>query len=194
MCEAALSRAAAAINELRDSLEEESVSPIVVSGSEARFSVRGEQGSLDFTATFSGASLPCPAVLACKGQARGLAKANARLAGGATLGRAVAAAGRCVAADLDWVTECEDDGALLLCCAWLRGTAAACGCCTHRSCRSPQPPPFPPALKPHPSAAAREAGGGSDEEMAEAHSGGHSDDEDGDDDELLREWSKRLVK
>lgn len=29
--------------------------------------------------------------------------------------------------------------------------------------------------------------------MAEAGSAGHSD-EDGDDDELLREWSKRLVK
>lgn len=66
---------------------------------------------LEFTASFSGPSLPCPAALACTGPARGLAKANGRLASGATLGRAVAAAGRCAGVDLDWVMECEDDGA-----------------------------------------------------------------------------------
>lgn len=108
--EGALRSSAAAIEELRSSLEEESLSPIVVDGSIARFTVQGEDGTAySFTATFEGSAPPCPAHLACtSGNARGLAKANGKLATRSTLTRAVAAAGRCVAVDLDWVVEAEE--------------------------------------------------------------------------------------
>ncbi|KAI7841707.1 hypothetical protein COHA_004574 [Chlorella ohadii] len=105
--EAALRASAEAINELRESLDEQCLSEITVEGTEggalARFAVRPEEGGeTSFTATFIGSSMPAPCVLA--------------------------------------------------------------------------------------------VAGGSDEEMAEAGSRGGDSDEDGDDDELLREWSKRLVK
>lgn len=146
--EAALKASAAAVNELRDSLEEESLSPVEVEGSQARFTVTADDGSsYTFTASFTGPAMPSAASLACSsGSVRGLAKANSKLAATSSLSRAIAAAGRCVSVDLDWVTEAEADGM------------------------------------------------DSDEEMAEAGSlgGGASDDEG--EDELLREWSKRLVK
>ncbi|KAL4444357.1 hypothetical protein ABPG75_012094 [Micractinium tetrahymenae] len=143
-----LEASASAVNELRDSLEEESLSTIEVEGAVARFTVRAEDGTAyPFSATFLGSSLPCAASLSCSRTVRGLDKANGKLGAHSTLTRAVAAAGRCVAVDLDWVAEAEADGS------------------------------------------------GSDEEMddAEAHeaSDGGSD---GEEDELLREWSKRLVK
>jgi hypothetical protein len=107
--EAALSSAAEAINELRDSLEEDTLSPVSVSGSVATFTVTAEGKAYDFSATFSGES----ATLTCSTSVRGLAKANGKLAAHASLARALAAAGRCVAVDLDWVHEAEEHGAHL---------------------------------------------------------------------------------
>lgn len=115
--EAALQAQAEAINELRESLDEQCLSEITVEGAEggalARFSVRAEDGGeTRFTATFSGSSLPAPCVLAVAGgaAARGLARANGRLAAGAGLAKAVAGAGRAVGVDLDWTAEAEGDG------------------------------------------------------------------------------------
>lgn len=105
--EAALSSAADAINELRDSLEEDTLSRVSVSGSAATFTVTAEAKAYDFSAAFSGDT----ATLTCSSSVRGLAKANGKLAAKASLARAVAAAGRCVAVDLDWVQEAEKDGA-----------------------------------------------------------------------------------
>ena len=112
-----LAASAAAINELCSSLEDESLSSVTVSGSAASFNVRGDDGmAYTFVATFAGASLPCPASLACtSGSVRGLAKANGKLGAKSSLAKAVAAAGRCVAVDLDWVAEAEEAGAC--CCA-----------------------------------------------------------------------------
>ena len=114
--EAQLRASAALINELCSSLEDESLSSVTVSGPAAIFTVQADDGTAySFAATFTGASLPCPASLACtSGSVRGLAKANGKLAGRSSLTRAVAAAGRCVAVDLDWVAEAEAAGA---CCA-----------------------------------------------------------------------------
>lgn len=109
--QASLEAAAAAINELRESLEETSLSPIAITecGTAARFDVRSEDGatSYAFTATFADNG---SATLACRNGARGLAKANAKL-GTATLPKAVVAAGRCVAVDVSWVKEALEDGA-----------------------------------------------------------------------------------
>ncbi|PSC72558.1 baculoviral IAP repeat-containing 6-like isoform X2 isoform A [Micractinium conductrix] len=109
--EAGLRSSAAAIGELVDSLGEESLSAVTVEGSAARFTVSGEDGEQwAFAALFAGSSLPCAATLTCAGDGvRGLAKANSKLAARTTLARAVAAAGRCVAVDLDWVCEAEGD-------------------------------------------------------------------------------------
>ncbi|EFN57878.1 hypothetical protein CHLNCDRAFT_141888 [Chlorella variabilis] len=143
--EEGLIASASAINELRESLEEEGVSEIKVAGPVASFTVTTEDGTAyPFTATFKehgAASLACPSRAP-----RGLAKANGKLAAKSSLAKAVAAAGRCVAVDLEWVFEAEGDG------------------------------------------------GGSDEEMADASDGGSGDEEDREADEMLREWSKRLVK
>lgn len=143
-----LQAAAAAINELRESLEEDSITPITVSGSTAAFKVQ-DNSSLSFTATFSGASLPCPCVLAVTGGGsakRGLVKANARLAGGATLGQAVAAAGLFAAVDLDWVTECEDGACLHAGASFgLVQTAAAHCLCWVVAAAPPAHPSEPPA-------------------------------------------------
>ncbi len=115
--EAALRASAEAINELRESLDEQCLSEITVEGTEggalARFAVRPEEGGeTSFTATFIGSSMPAPCVLAVAGgaAARGLARANGRLAGGASLAKAVAGAGRAVGMDLDWAAEAEGDG------------------------------------------------------------------------------------
>lgn len=101
---------ASAINELRESLEEEGVSEIKVAGPVASFTVTTEDGTAyPFTATFKehgAASLACPSRAP-----RGLAKANGKLAAKSSLAKAVAAAGRCVAVDLEWVFEAEGDGA-----------------------------------------------------------------------------------
>ena len=110
--EALLEAQAAAINELRESLEDESLSAVTVEGPTARFTVNSEDGSAHtFAATFQGDALPGPASLACtSGTVRGLAKANGKLTAHSTLAKAVAAAGRCVAVDLDWVCEAEEAG------------------------------------------------------------------------------------
>lgn len=188
--EAALRASAEAINELRESLDEQCLSEIAVEGSVARFWVRAEDGSeTRFTATFSGSSLPAPCVLEVAGgaAARGLARANTRLAGGASLAKAVTGAGRAVGVDLDWTAEAEGDGEFSGLGRWTGLSRAGCTAAA---------PPRPGAtaadrpwlqLKPP-------AGNGSDEEMVDAGSHGGDSDEDGDDDELLREWSKRLVK
>lgn len=105
-----LAASAAAINELCSSLEDESLSAVTVSGLAASFTVTADDGTAHrFVATFTGASLPCPASLACSSPSvRGLAKANSRLGAKSSLAKAVAAAGRCVAVDLDWVAEAEE--------------------------------------------------------------------------------------
>ena len=103
MSKPGLCEAAAAINELRDSLEDDTVSEVTVEGATALFTVQTADGSrYAFTASFGdrGTTLRCTS-----GTVRGLAKANSKLAACGTLQRAVAAAGRCVAADLDWVCE-----------------------------------------------------------------------------------------
>ena len=107
-----LAASAAAINELCSSLEDESLSTVTVSGLAASFTVQADDGTAySFVATFTGASLPCPASLACtRGSVRGLAKANGKLGAKSSLAKAVAAAGRCVAVDLDWVAEAEEAG------------------------------------------------------------------------------------
>ena len=72
-------------------------------------------------------------------------------------------------------------------------SAASCACMRkglrahpsiHTACWVLHPPPQPPVFR---------TGGDSDAEMADASQGG-SEDCDGEDDEMLREWSKRLVK
>lgn len=57
--------------------------------------------------------------------------------------------------------------------------------CTHHTETLTRVLPSPPQLP---------ADGDSDAEMADASRGGSEDEDDGEDDELLREWSKRLVK
>lgn len=143
-----LKASADAVEELRSSLEEESLSPIEIEGPAARFTVRSEDGTAyPFVAVFLGSSLPCGASLSCSRTVKGLIKANGKLGAHSTLTRAVAAAGRCVGVDLDWVAEAEAEG------------------------------------------------NGSDEEMEDAGAHGDSDaGSDGEEDEILREWSKRLVK
>ncbi len=106
-----LSASADAVEELRSSLEEESLSRIEVEGGVARFTVRSEDGTAYlFSATFLGSLLPCGASLACSRTVQGLDKANGKLGVSSTLTRAVAAAGRCVGVDLDWVAEAEAEG------------------------------------------------------------------------------------
>jgi hypothetical protein len=210
-----LAASAAAINELCSSLEDESLSSLTVSGSAASFTVRADDGTaFGFVATFTGASLPCPASLACtSGSVRGLAKANGKLCAKSTLAKAVAAAGRCVAVDLDWVAEAEE-AAGTCCCAppparlALRHPELAM---VLQASHMRMPPPLLPAVGlAHRPAFNRftktlvgccprhrnrlPADGDSDAEMADASHGGSEDEDDGEDDELLREWSKRLVK
>ena len=101
--------AAAAINELRSSLEDDTVSEVTVEGCTARFTVQAADGSqYAFTASFGdrGTTLRCTS-----GSVKGLAKANSKLAACSSLQRAVAAAGRTVAADLDldWVLETSEN-------------------------------------------------------------------------------------
>jgi hypothetical protein len=93
-----------------DSLDEGSLTDIRVKGDSVAFTVKSEDGTAhDFTANFQ--SLPGRATLECTSSSiRGLAKANGKLAASATLPKAIAAAGRCVAVDLDWVCEVEGDG------------------------------------------------------------------------------------
>lgn len=144
--EAALRASADAINELRESLEEESLTTIAVEATEggalAHFAVRGEDGSVTaYTATFSGSSLPAPCVLVAAGRAapRGLGRANSRLAGGASLAKVVAAAGRAAGLDLDWTAEAEGDGE--------RQGWAAQGGAHQAPAVSPPPPPLQPPCR-----------------------------------------------
>lgn len=139
--EAALRASAEAINELRESLDEQCLSEIAVEGSVARFWVRAEDGSeTRFAATFSGSSLPAPCVLEVAGgaAARGLARANTRLAGGASLAKAVTGAGRAVGVDLDWTAEAEGDGEFW---GWGGGQGLPRARCTAAAAAALAPPP-----------------------------------------------------
>lgn len=206
-----LKASADAVEELRSSLEEESLSPIEIEGPAARFTVRSEDGTAyPFVAVFLGSSLPCGASLSCSRTVKGLIKANGKLGAHSTLTRAVAAAGRCVGVDLDWVAEAEAEG-MRCCCMGAAETASL----TDQHCAGAAAAGFYPsssaALTAHPptllhcAESARvthppphglpAAGNGSDEEMEDAGAHGDSDaGSDGEEDEILREWSKRLVK
>lgn len=94
----------AAINELRDSLDEESLSELVHRGDKVTFCIVGSTiGKCQFSLTIDGSA---PAQLACTNkEVPGLEALNAKLAGGCSLGRTLALLGRRVDVDLDWAEE-----------------------------------------------------------------------------------------
>jgi hypothetical protein len=93
----------AAINELRNSLDEESLSAVVLSGDQVAFSVLASQiGTCKFSLAVGG---PSPAHLVCDKEVPGLDVLNSKLAAGCSLGRMLALLGRRVDVDLDWVEE-----------------------------------------------------------------------------------------
>jgi hypothetical protein len=98
----------AAINELKDSLDELSLSPLARDGDTCTFSVTAPAplGRCDFSLTVGGEYPAGAGLLVCtNAEVPGLEQLNERLAGRCSLGRALALLGQRLHVDLSWAEE-----------------------------------------------------------------------------------------
>jgi baculoviral IAP repeat-containing protein 6 len=162
----------AAINELRESLEEDSISALELQGDRrVAFSVAAPApaGRAAFSLSVSEAYPAGPGLLACStAPATPLEALNARLAARCPLGRAVAALGRQLGVDLEWVEEAAREAGAASASDVEMGSGGEGG------------------------AGGSDGGWASDGGASGGAPGGGGSDDDADD--ALREWSRRMVR